>query len=125
MARRRSKPFIPNCVPDDVGRDGVLWNPTRDELLLEWNIAQIRLAHGEIAKIEAEENRAWLQKQTQRLAAIALEIDEFKRKEAMAAEIEAQEKWFRETCERESAQTKALLEAYQGMLDKATLDAKL
>src|SRR5258708_2107336 len=122
MSYKRPPTKLPPCLPDDVLHDELLWNPTFEELRTDWHRQQIILARAEAAKIEADEQRAWLVAQTKRLAAIALELDEYQRGDAMEAEMLAQEKWWAETAAREAEQNKKAIEDLQKLLDAPRLN---
>src|SRR5271165_4696140 len=115
--RQRQVRFIPRCVPDDVSQDGVLWAPTWEENALVWNREQMQAALADVKRIELEEQREWRARQNERLAAIALELDETERRLKMAEEMEQRENWWREVSEREKKQNETILAHYQERLD--------
>jgi len=119
---RNRRRILPSCLPDDILHDGVDFNPTWEERALDWHRQQMALALAEVKRIELEEQRAWLEGQTRRLALVALEIDEYKRRAALHDEMDRQDKWWTDTAEREKAQTEALMAQYQKILDKGVFE---
>jgi hypothetical protein len=114
---RKPSRFLPPCVPDDVRMADVHWFPTKEERALEWNRQQMEEALAEVKRIELEEQRDWLAQQNQRLAQIAVEIEEYKRLEMLEAEMQKREAWI-EKCQAEAkVSTEKVLEFYQKQLD--------
>jgi hypothetical protein len=119
--RQNSKPrrpaALPCTIPDDVMRDGILWEPDWAEILLANARVRQTLLEQEV-RLTAERDRAeWLARQTERLAAIALELDELERRLKMAEERERRETWWREVSEREKQANAKILEHFQDQLD--------
>jgi hypothetical protein len=104
-------------MPFDVQHDGVLWQPDETEILLSNALVRQKLLEQEVQLEAAREQRDWLGKQTERLAAIALELDATERRLKMAEEIEARENWWREVSEREKAANEKILAHFQDQLD--------
>lgn len=118
MRRRKLQPRqLPPCVPDEIQHDGVLWRPTWEERALDWNRQQMELAIAEVHRIELEEQREWLARQMERLAAIALELDETERRLERTEEAKRRENWWREVSEREKEANTKILEHFQDQLD--------
>lgn len=117
--RQSGKPraFLPSCVPDDVKSAGVLWEPDETEIL--FSNAQVRqlLLDQEVKRIELEEQKAWLTTAMQRMAAIAVEIDEGLRRAALQEEIERNERWWADVHDREKAANEKLMAHFQDQLD--------
>ena len=83
----------------------VIWNPDWAEREFErW------------LRCKAEYDREWLAEQTKRLAAVAWEIDQYKREAALIELQEKQDAWHREDVE----STAKLVEMYQKQLDAST-----
>lgn len=104
------RPRLPECVPDDVKRDGVIWRTweqVRDEVA-----KRKRPLHPEVVKkmwakwrkIKDELDREWVTEQNSRVAEIAKEIDrdklrqriddeEEKRRAYLAADAAENAKW--------------------------------
>jgi hypothetical protein len=116
--RKRNRRVLPACLPDDILHDGIDFTPTWEENRLAYHRQQIALALAEVKRIELEEQRAWLEGQTRRIALVALEIDEYKRRAALHDEMDRQDKWWADTAEREKAQTEALMAHFQSVLDQ-------
>jgi hypothetical protein len=108
---------LPSTLPDDVLHDQFDFEPTWQERALDWHRQQMALALAEVNRIELEEQQAWLQAATQRMAAVALEIDEGLRKAALQEEIEKNEKWWADLHEREKAANEKILAHFQDQLD--------
>jgi hypothetical protein len=108
---------LPECLPDDVTHDGVFWDPTWEEIRIEWHKKNIQIATSHAAKLAAQVQAEWLQAQTRRLAAIAQELDDERRRTALIEAQELQDAWWLETAAREKASTEALMAAYQKLLD--------
>jgi len=117
MPIRRDKHSLPCTIPDDVMRDGILWEPTWEEKRLEFHRQQMAAALAEVKRITLEEQRDWLAQQTSRLAAIALEIDEATRRQQMLEEMEKRDEWWRTVNEREKEQNAKIQEHFQDQLD--------
>jgi hypothetical protein len=73
-----------------------------------------------VKRIELEEQRVWLEAQTQRLAQVALEIGETARKLALADAKERQLAWSRDQAGQGADEMKKLMESYQRQLDAPT-----
>ncbi len=114
---RRGTGSLPSTLPDDVRRDGILWEPTWEEKALDWNRQQMQAALAEVKRIELEEQRGWLARQNQRLAMIALELDETERRLGMAEEREQRDGWWREVNEREKEANEKIQAHFQDLLD--------
>jgi hypothetical protein len=71
---------LPPCVPDDVKADDILWYPDRTERLLSKALVRQRLFEQELRERELLEQRQWLTAATQRMAAVALELDKTDRR---------------------------------------------
>jgi hypothetical protein len=106
------------ALPDGVKWGDIGFEPTWEEKALDWHRQQIVLAHAEIKRLELEEQRAWLEVQTQRLALVALKIDQYKRKAGLQDEMDRQDRWWAEVAVREKAQNEALMVHFQSVLDK-------
>jgi hypothetical protein len=120
--RQRTRRILPACLPDDVFHDGVDFAPTWEENRLAYHRQQIALALSEVKRIELEEQRAWLEVQTRRIALVALEIDEYKRRAALHDEMDRQDKWWADVAVCEKAQTEALMAHYQKILDEGVFE---
>ena len=105
----RQKPFLPQCVPDDVGQDGVSWEPT-------W--AEKEFDRYQRAQIIYE--RDWIAAEHQKLAAIALEIANDRRRAAVAEHFLKQEQWWAEQQKQNDDIAQAMVE-YQRALDAPRL----
>ena len=84
--RRLRLPNLPSTLPADVLRDQFDFEPTWEERALDWHRQQLALALAEVKRIELEEQKAWLTTAMQRMAVIAVEIDEGLRKAALQEE---------------------------------------
>jgi hypothetical protein len=121
--RQRQVRFLPRCVPDDLSQDGVLWAPTWEENALAWNREQMQAALAEVKRIELEEQREWLARQNERLAMIALEIDDAARRQKLNEEMEKPENWWRTVSEREKEANEKLMAQFQKQLDGGKYEA--
>jgi hypothetical protein len=72
----------------------------------------IALALAAVKQIELEEQRQWLAQATQRMAAVALQIDEGLHRLARQEEIKEDEKWWAELAIKEQKQNEEILAAY-------------
>ena len=106
-----------HILPDGLKWGDISWEPTWEEKALDWNRQQIALALAAVKQIELEEQRVWLEAAMRHMAAVAQEIDEYKRKAALQEEIHRRDKWWEDTREREKQQTAKLMAAYQRQLD--------
>jgi hypothetical protein len=71
------------ALPADVSIADTLWAPDRTEVELE-----------RLLRLKAEWDRDWLTAQTQRLAAVAMEVDRDKRELELLALTERQDAWY-------------------------------
>ena len=119
MRYRQTKPSrrLPPCVPNDVRMADILWFPTVEERALGWNRQQMAEALAEVKRIELEEQREWLARQNERLAMIALELDETERRLKLTEEMEKRESWWKEVSEREKEANERILAHFQDQLD--------
>lgn len=85
---------------------------------MDWNRQQIVLALAAVKRIELEEQNAWLAAQTRRLALVASEIDEYKRKAALQDEMDRRDRWWADVAVCEKAQNEAVLAHFQSVLDQ-------
>src|SRR5271165_3379945 len=108
---------LPSTLPDDVLHDQFDFEPTWEEKALEWNRQQMQAALAEVNRIELEEQREWLARQNERLAMIALEIDETERRQKLNEEMEKRENWWKEVSEREKEANERILAHFQDQLD--------
>jgi|SRR5271165_791298 len=115
--RRLRLRSLPSTLPADVLHDKFDWEPTWEERALDWNRQQLELAIAEVKRIELEEQREWLARQTERLALIALELDAAERRIQMAEEMQKREDWWREVSEREKEANEKLQSHFQDQLD--------
>jgi len=123
--KRRYRPRKAGTVlalPSGLKFDDISWEPTWEEKALDWNRQQLALALAAVKQIELEEQRIWLEAAMRRMAAVALEIDEYKRKATLQEEKERHDKWWAETAGREKAQTEALMAQYQRILDQSVFE---
>ena len=97
--------------------DGVLWEPDRTEIELARALVRQRFFDQQVRIAELEEQKAFLAAATQRLAAVALEIDEGLGRAALQEQIKQNEKWWAETVAKEQKQNEAILESYQNQID--------
>ena len=119
MRKRSTRlPHLPSTLPADVLHDGFDFSPTWEERKLLWHRQQIALALAEVKRITLIEQKTWLEAQTRRIALVALEIDEYKRRAALQDEMDRQDKWWADTAEREKAQNEALMAHFQSVLDQ-------
>jgi hypothetical protein len=98
---------MPTCVPDDVTRDGVAWSADWTEL--QWD---------HYFEMKAVYEREWRDQQMQRLAEIALQIDRDQREQALFAEQEKVDLYWKQEVE----QNAKLREVFQKLLDKPAYD---
>lgn len=110
------------ALPSGLKFDDISWEPTWEEKALDWNRQQLALALAAVKQIELEEQRIWLEAATRRMAAVALEIDQYKRKAALQEEVERQDKWWADVAVCEKAQTEALMAHYQEILDMGVFE---
>jgi hypothetical protein len=108
-------------MPDDIQRDGVLWEPDRTEILLANALVRQRLLDQEVHLAELADQKAWLQ--TQRMAAVALELDETDRRIKLQEEIEGNEKWWADVNAREKEANAKLMGQFQKQLDGGKYEA--
>ncbi len=104
------------ALPANVRADQIAWTPDIDEM----NWTRWRAAEQQIRLDAIHEQREWLAQQTQRLAVIALEIDEGLRKAALQEALDRQDAWWATEAEREKEATARLMDSYQKQLDAAT-----
>jgi hypothetical protein len=112
--------YIPRglrTLPDDVLSDGIWWRPTWEENRIAHHRQQIEKALADANRIALEEQREWMSRQTERLAAIALEIDAAERQQKVAEEMEKRENWWKQVSEQEKQQNQEILVHYQEQLD--------
>jgi alanine racemase len=121
---RKPRAFLPACVPDEVKTTGVLWEPDETEILLANAQVRQRLLEQEVKLAHQAEQRAWLTTAMQRMAAIAVEIDEGLRRAALQEEIERNERWWADLHEKEKAANEKLMVHFQNELDN-NLHAKM
>jgi hypothetical protein len=74
------KHSLPSTIPDDVMRDGILWEPDWEEIRWERALARQRLFEQQLRERELLEQRQWLTAATQRMAEVALELDAAERR---------------------------------------------
>lgn len=115
--RRLRLPNLPSTLPADVLRDQFDFEPTWEERALDWHRQQLALALAEVKRIELEEQKAWLTTAMQRMAVIAVEIDEGLRKAALQEELERNERWWAAVHEQEKAANERLMARLQDQLD--------
>ncbi len=108
---------LPCTIPDDVMRDGILWEPDWAEILLANARARQKLLEQELWLTVERERTEWLARQTERLAAIAIELDETERRINTAEEMEERENWWKEVSEHEKEANERILAHFQNQLD--------
>jgi hypothetical protein len=69
--------------------------------------------HGRVKRIELEEQKLWLAAQTQRLALIAMELDEQDRKIKLQEAQDKQDAWWKKCDEEAKVSTSAVMEHFQ------------
>jgi hypothetical protein len=114
---------LPSTIPDDVLADGISWAPDRTEVELANARARQTLFEQEVRRCELEEQKAWLTAAMQRMAVIAVEIDEGLRKAALQEELERNERWWADVHEREKAANAKLMAQFQNQLDGGKYEA--
>ena len=77
----------------------------------------MELALAEVHRIEMDEQREWLARQNERLAAIALELDAYERQQRLNEEMEKRENWWKEVSEREKEANERVQAHFQDQLD--------
>jgi hypothetical protein len=124
MRRPKLRPRrLPSTLPDDVLRDGIDFAPTFEERALDWNREQMQLALAEVKRLELLEQREWLVQQNQRLAQIAIELDETERRLKLNEEMEKRDNWWKTVSEREKEANEKILAHYQKQLDGGKYEA--
>src|SRR6267378_7781209 len=108
---------LPPCLPDGMKANDIPWEPDRTEILLANARVRQKLFDQEAKRCELEEQKAWLATAIQRMAAVALEIDEGLRRAALQEEIEKSERWWFQVHEREKAANAKVLEHFQDQLE--------
>jgi hypothetical protein len=111
------------ALPSGVKFDDILWKPDATELELERALVRQRFYEAECRRIELLEQSEWLEAAQRRMAAVALELDEYKRQEALQGEMDRTDAWWAATREREKAQSAALAAEYQKVLDGGVYEA--
>jgi hypothetical protein len=114
---------LPSTLPDDVLHDQFDFEPTWEERALDWHRQQLALALAEVKRIELEEQKAWLTTAMQRMAAVAVAIDEGLRKAALQEEIEKNDKWWADVNAREKEANSKLMAQFQKQLDGGKYEA--
>jgi len=120
---RRRKAGTVLALPAGLKFNDILWKPDATELELERALVRQRFYEAECRRIELLEQREWLEAQTRRMALAALELDETARKIKLQEAMDAQDKWWIETREREKRQAEELAAAYQRQIDGGVYEA--
>jgi hypothetical protein len=104
-------------INQDQSHDGFDFEPTWEENRIQYHRRQLAMALAEVKRIELEEQREWLARQNERLAMIALELDETERRIKLNEEMEKRENWWKEVSERDKEANEKIQAHFQDLMD--------